>query len=372
MEHEGTGTTASCEAENSLESLQHGAQQDLDPSLCQTIDGELGDMETLSAVRDLIAKGANPNAFYGVYHEHALGCAIRRSKQQTAMELVAAGANISLLARKRTQSPPALEQALSAGMLDLARMIAPLTDLEQRNWMGELPWMRGLSAISNAEELAPFLPSRPPCQEDLDQALLIAMEGSPLLAERAVAMLIPMGASPSSSNSEGFSALMQAINHDGEGAALALIDAGANLAARDVPGDTAFSWAAIRGSEPLLRCLAPFSNVDQRHVDGRTPLMQAIEYHSVNENTEDALVFLLSMSNLEARVDKKTTMPAGVEEAGEMISLWEFAKAMAPCSRVLELVRGALDAKAAREEALDIAASTPSSPAPIRGKVKFL
>ena len=372
MDHEWTGKTASCEDEKSFESLPHDTQQDLDLKLCRTINGELGDMETLLAARALIAQGASPDAFDGVYHEHALHCAIRRSKQQTAMEILAAGANISLPAVKRQQCPSCLEQALSAGMLDLARMIAPLTNLEQRNWMGELAWMRGFSAISNAEELAPFLPSGQPSQEDMDQALLIAMEGSPSLAERAVATLIPMGASPSASNSTGFSALMQAINHESEAAALALIDAGASTEATDSFGDTAFSWAAIRGSEPLLRRLAPCSNVEQRHVDGRTPLMQAIEYYSDDEKSEAALVFLLTVSNLEARVDKQAALPDAEELAGETISLWEFAEATCPCSRGQELLRGALDAKAAMEEALEIEASTHSTSASTRGKAKFL
>lgn len=344
-------------------------RKNLNRSLCEIIiDSELGDMETLLAARALIEQGASPDARHESYRARALFAAIHAGKQATAMELVAAGAKIQEFAQAGREST--LAQALGAGMLDLALMLAPMTDLSQRNEAGQQPWMLGLGALSSKEDLVPFLPSGPHDQKDLDQALLMAMEGRPASAELAVEILVSMGASPSAANKRGLSAAMQAINHGNEEAALALIDAGADVGAVDSSGDTAFSWAAIRASEPLLRRLAPLSDQNQRHVDGRTPLMQAIEYYCGGEKADAGMAFLFSVSNLDARVDREAARHSFMNTNNKTISLWQFATAMAGSSRALELLRNALDAKAACDEAREIALSAAKSPA--RGKALSL
>lgn len=196
-------------------------------------------------------------------------------------------------------------------------------------------------------------------QDNLDQELFRAVEfaniaGGEGAADAACAAKIDywlrQGASPSALGKlSGKSALMEALGRGFNLTAKALLVAGADACSRCPSGDSAFSWAAIRGMEAWLKELAPLSDVNQRASTGETPLMQALRYSSkINENHE-AVKFLLSISDLSLGVELNG---GGVEPL--TLSLAEYAKIYCSDPENVALVDHAVGRMRTQEEAAAI------------------
>lgn len=316
----------------------------------------MSDEDTARAAEHLLGQGASPNASKNFPRSHrgdALSQAAIKGKQKSALLLISAGANARV--SREDESNHLIFHALNEGMLDLAAKLAPSLNMDARNKSGKTPWMAALRFTPSAEDLAPFLPKHPLDQKDLDQSILLAAATSPQLASlTSTKILLSMGANPSAKDRDSMSALMTALSSLNEDTALALIDAGADIHTETYRGDSAFSWAAIRGSERVLRRLAPLVDVNQRHRDGRTPLVQALEYDS-HGYADGGICFLLEVSDLNLRFNPLADSPEQMDTPEVRdISLWELAESSLAPPRAMNLLKLRLLAKGAEDEAHEI------------------
>lgn len=352
-------------------------QQQLDEQLVAA--ARLGDSQAAEKVKTLIQLGANPSAKVSYFPWlgpcSALVAAVAKGKEAMALALVDAGADPS---SRDEEGRTAFLWAARNGMGKLAEALGPLSDGSLRDSSGAHPLVLAATAAAGTSCLMAIAKFAPPSAADLNLSLMKASAACGMerrngdecedkeqeqTSELAAMWLLSMGAHPSKTlNADGEDALIVALRCERGTLAEAMIAHGADLQLVSRSGDTALSWAAARGEEACVRAIARECDVNQQLPDGRTPLMQALQY-ARGKDAEACIDFLLSISDIHS------TRPRRLGDVGEE-TLLQFARRISPQWAVAAVEREFSRRKALSErEELSSAAELGTGAAKPRARV---
>lgn len=153
-------------------------------------------------------------------------------------------------------------------------LLAARIDIYAANVKGETPLGIALASLSNPKRW--FFTEKVLASRDGAGNTPLHFAASEGLA-RAVAFLIPLGASPEARNADGQTPLHSAVRKDAPDCIRALVSAGADLSARDLTGATplhqAVYWNARKSMEALVLAGA---DLNARDFAGASPIFEAL------------------------------------------------------------------------------------------------
>ncbi|KAL2009325.1 hypothetical protein VTN00DRAFT_7519 [Thermoascus crustaceus] len=223
-------------------------------------------------VKILIDRGADVAA-EGPDRQTALHLAVENGHRETINLLVEASANLSAR-NKHGQTP--LHIAALAGYTDIESLALKGADLEVRQKDGQT--ILHLAAIHNSEEVVRWLLDHGVDQSAKDKNQTTALHLAAQKGHKGIVEMLSRNVDNLlARNTFGQDPLILAAQGNSEESIIRImVEKGADLTARDVPGRGALEYAAMRGDDAVVRLLiekgAP---LDSRDGFGRTALHYA-------------------------------------------------------------------------------------------------